>query len=120
MLVVRLLPQQYTITLYICFVGSRPPKGGDTMWDRSDNITYFPSNPGRLVEVLLGALVGYRRDGKAFDARYDEAYYYSALIQRFFRQVCEKEMRRIDQENESIYSKGKAHPTRDEKRNIHD
>jgi len=38
------------------------------------------------------------------------------LIQRVFRRVCEKETRRIGQENESVYSNGMAQPTR----NIHD
>jgi hypothetical protein len=63
-------------------------KGGDTdtMWDRTISLT-FPSNPGRLVEVLLRALVGYRHDGKkAFDAKYQEAYHNSVLIQEIFRQ----------------------------------
>ena len=32
------------------------------------------------------------------------------LIQRVFRPVCEKEMRRIGQENESVYSNGKHNP----------
>jgi hypothetical protein len=52
------------------------------------------------VEVLLRALVGYRHDGMAFDARYEEAYHNGVLIQRFFRQAREKEAQRIGQSRE--------------------
>ena len=72
----------------ICFVGSR--RRAETPTPCGIELYYFPSNPGRLVEVLR-ALVGYRHDGKAFDARYEEAYHNSVLFQRFFRQACEKE-----------------------------
>jgi len=82
----------------ICFVGSR--RGAEAPTPCGIGRYYFPFLPiwvGRLVEVLLGALVGYLHDGKAFafDARCEEVYHNSVFIQRVFRQECEKGMRRI-------------------------
>ena len=103
MLGCSLLPTTiYNYIILSVFVGSR--RRAETPTPCGNYLTYcFPSVPGRLVQVLR-ALVGYHHDGDAFEARYEEVYHNNVLFQGFFTGYARKDMRRIRQESESIYS----------------
>ena len=53
---------------------------------------------------VLRALVGYRHDGSAFEARYEEVYHNNVLFQGIFRQDMREKICEELGKSESIYS----------------